>query len=146
VNDDLPDTGQRFTGRVGALFYPLDEPATTLTIQADGWTITARAFGQVALDSARCSVVRRSAPRCTMRHPTIRRSSPSPSSPGDEIDDRNTQRGGRSFKIRPRVRLEPDAFTLSSATAAASHPSWSNNRRRNDADSGVGRTRRASSV
>jgi hypothetical protein len=50
VNDKLPDSGQRFTGQVRALFYLLDEPATTLTIQTDGQTITARAFGQVALD------------------------------------------------------------------------------------------------
>jgi len=35
---------------VQALFYLVDKPATTLTIQSDGQTITARAFGQVALD------------------------------------------------------------------------------------------------
>jgi hypothetical protein len=32
------------------MVYLVDELATTLTIQADGRTITARAFGKVALD------------------------------------------------------------------------------------------------
>jgi hypothetical protein len=50
VNDKLPDSGQRFTGQVRTLFYLLDEPVTTLTMQIDGQTITTRAFGQVALD------------------------------------------------------------------------------------------------
>jgi len=37
-------------GQVRSLCYLLDEPATTLTIQAGAQTITARASGQVALD------------------------------------------------------------------------------------------------
>jgi hypothetical protein len=50
VNDNLPDIGQSLIGQVRAMFYLVDEPATTLTIQADGQTITARAYGPVALD------------------------------------------------------------------------------------------------
>ena len=50
MNDNLPDSGQSFTGQVRALFYLLDEPAATLTIQIDRQTITARAYGQLALD------------------------------------------------------------------------------------------------
>jgi hypothetical protein len=50
VNDKLPDSGRSFTGQVRALFYLLDEPAATLTIQVEGRTITARAYGAVALD------------------------------------------------------------------------------------------------
>ena len=38
------------TGRVRSLFYLLDESTTTLTIQNDGQSITARAYGEVALD------------------------------------------------------------------------------------------------
>ena len=50
MNDQLPDPMQQITGQVRSLFYLVDEPATTLTIQADGQTITVRAAGQVALD------------------------------------------------------------------------------------------------
>ncbi len=50
MDDELLDTKQRFTGRVRSMVYLLDELATTLTIQADGQTITARAYGAVALD------------------------------------------------------------------------------------------------
>ena len=35
MNDELPDTGQHFTGQVRSMVYLLDEPATTLTIQTD---------------------------------------------------------------------------------------------------------------
>jgi len=50
MNDQHPDPMQQITGQVLALFYLVDEPATTLTIQRDGQLITARASGQVALD------------------------------------------------------------------------------------------------
>ena len=50
MNEQLPDPMQQITGQVRSLFYLVDEPATTLTIQIDGQTITARAAGQVALD------------------------------------------------------------------------------------------------
>ena len=50
MNDQHPDSMQQITGQVRSLFYLIDEPATTLTIQIDGQTITARTAGQVALD------------------------------------------------------------------------------------------------
>jgi hypothetical protein len=50
VNDELPNTQQSLIGQVRSMVYLVDEPATTLTIQVDGQTITARAYGAVALD------------------------------------------------------------------------------------------------
>jgi len=50
MNDQHPDPMQQITGQVRSLFYLVDEPATTLTIQLDGQTITVRAAGQVALN------------------------------------------------------------------------------------------------
>ncbi len=50
MNDQHPGTIQQITGQVRSLFYLVDEPTTTLTIQANGQTIAARASGQVALD------------------------------------------------------------------------------------------------
>jgi hypothetical protein len=50
VKDELSAPVQRCTGQVRSLCYLLDEPTTTLTIQSDRQTITARAYGQVALD------------------------------------------------------------------------------------------------
>ena len=50
MNDPHPDSMQQLIGQVRSMFYLVDEPATMLTIQSDGQTITARASGQVALD------------------------------------------------------------------------------------------------
>jgi len=50
MNEQHADTMQQITGQVRTLFYFVDEPITTLTIQSDGQTITVRATGQVALD------------------------------------------------------------------------------------------------
>jgi hypothetical protein len=50
MNDQHSDPMQQITGQVRSLFYLIDEPATTLTIQIDGQTITVRAAGQVALE------------------------------------------------------------------------------------------------
>jgi len=50
MNDQHSDRIQQLTGQVRSMFYFVDEPTTTLTIQADGQTITDRATGQVALD------------------------------------------------------------------------------------------------
>jgi len=50
MNEQHADTIQQITGQIRALFYFVDEPITTLTIQADGQTITVRATGQLALD------------------------------------------------------------------------------------------------
>jgi hypothetical protein len=50
MNEQLPDPVQQITGQVRSMFYLVDEPTTLLTIQLDGQTITARAYGQVALD------------------------------------------------------------------------------------------------
>ena len=41
---------QHCIGQVRSLFYLLDEPTTTLIIQAGGQTITAHAVGQIAQD------------------------------------------------------------------------------------------------
>ena len=49
MNEQHPDTIQQITGQVRSMFYLVDEPTTTLTIQADGQTINARASGQLAL-------------------------------------------------------------------------------------------------
>ena len=49
MNHEQPNTIQQLTGQVRSMFYLVEEPTTTLTIQADGQTITARAFGQLAL-------------------------------------------------------------------------------------------------
>jgi hypothetical protein len=50
MNEQFPDPMQQITGQVRSLFYLVDEPATTLTIQLDGQTLTVRASGQIALD------------------------------------------------------------------------------------------------
>jgi hypothetical protein len=50
MNEQFPDPMQQITGQVQSLFYLVDEPATTLTIQLDEQTITVRAAGQVALE------------------------------------------------------------------------------------------------
>ena len=50
MKDELSATLQRCIGQVRSLCYLLDEPTTTLTIQAGGQTITAYASGQVAQD------------------------------------------------------------------------------------------------
>ncbi len=50
MNDNLPNTQQSLMGQVRSMVYLRPEPATTLTIQIDRQTITARAFGQLALD------------------------------------------------------------------------------------------------
>ena len=50
MNDELSDTEQQLIGQVRSMFYLMDEPATMLTIQSDGQTITACASGQLALD------------------------------------------------------------------------------------------------
>ena len=44
------DTIQQITGQVRSIFYLVDEPAVALTMEADGQTIAARAYGQLALD------------------------------------------------------------------------------------------------
>jgi hypothetical protein len=48
--NELPNTQQSLIGRVRSMVYLLDDLATALTIQVEGRTITARAFGQLALD------------------------------------------------------------------------------------------------
>jgi ABC-type hemin transport system ATPase subunit len=50
MNDQHSGTIQQITGQVRSMFYLMDEPTTALIIQADGQTITARAYGQIALD------------------------------------------------------------------------------------------------
>ena len=50
MNEQHPDPMQQITGQVLSMFYLVDEPTTTLTIQLDVRTITVRAYGQVALD------------------------------------------------------------------------------------------------
>ena len=65
MNEQLPDPMQQITGQVRSLFYLVDEPATTLTIQLDGHTITVRAAGQVALE---LRALPRGATICTTLH------------------------------------------------------------------------------
>ena len=50
MNEQYSDTIQQITGQVRSMFYLVDEPNTILSIQLDGQLITARAFGQLALD------------------------------------------------------------------------------------------------
>jgi hypothetical protein len=50
MNNELSGTEQQLIGQVRAMFYLVDEPTTTLTIQTDGQTIAVRAYGQIALD------------------------------------------------------------------------------------------------
>ena len=50
MNNQHLGTVQQITGQVRSMFYLVDEPTTTLTIQLDGQTIAVRAAGQVALD------------------------------------------------------------------------------------------------
>ena len=49
MNDELSTTAQQLTGQVRSLFYLLDEPIATLTLQISEQTVTVRATGQVAL-------------------------------------------------------------------------------------------------
>jgi hypothetical protein len=50
MNDQHLGTSQQIIGQVRSMFYLVDEPTTTLTIQANGQLITVRAAGQVALN------------------------------------------------------------------------------------------------
>ncbi len=50
MSEQDTDAIQQITGQVRSMFYLVDEPATALTIQAEGQTIAARAYGQLALD------------------------------------------------------------------------------------------------
>jgi hypothetical protein len=50
MNDQYSDTVQQITGKVQSLFYLVDVPTTMLTIQSDEQMITARAYGQLALE------------------------------------------------------------------------------------------------
>jgi hypothetical protein len=50
MNDERSHTEQQLIGQVRSMFYLVDEPTTTLTIQAGGQTIAVRASGQLALD------------------------------------------------------------------------------------------------
>lgn len=50
MNEQHPGTIQQITGQVRSMFYLVDEPTTTLTIQVGRQTINARASGQLALD------------------------------------------------------------------------------------------------
>ena len=65
MNDELSAPVQHCIGQVRSLFYLLDEPTTTLTIQAGAQTITARASGQIALD---LRALPRSTTICVMLH------------------------------------------------------------------------------
>jgi hypothetical protein len=61
MNEQHPSTIQQITGQVQSMFYLVDEPTTTLTIQLDGELLTARASVQIALTSAPYAVGRGSA-------------------------------------------------------------------------------------
>jgi hypothetical protein len=50
MNDQDFSTIQQITGQVRSMFYLVDEPTTILTIQLEGQLLTARAYGQIALD------------------------------------------------------------------------------------------------
>jgi hypothetical protein len=50
MNDQHSGTIQQIIGQVRSMFYLVDEPTTTLTIQANGQMIAARASGQLAMD------------------------------------------------------------------------------------------------
>jgi hypothetical protein len=65
MNDQHSGTIQQITGQVRSMFYLVDEPITTLSIQANGQTIAARAFGQLALD---LRVLPRGATTCATLH------------------------------------------------------------------------------
>ena len=69
MKDERSAPVQRCTGQVRSLCYLLDEPTTTITIQAGGQTITAYASGQVALEL-------RALPRGTTIRVTLHDTSP----------------------------------------------------------------------
>ena len=50
MNHERATSVQQCTGQVLSMFYLVDEPVTTVTIQVDIQLMTARATGQVALD------------------------------------------------------------------------------------------------
>jgi len=50
MNDQHSGTIQQIIGQVRSMFYLVDEPTTTLMIQANGQMIAARASGQLAMD------------------------------------------------------------------------------------------------
>ena len=65
MKDERSAPVQRCIGQVRWLCYLLDEPTTTLTIQAGAQTITAYASGQLALD---LRALPRGATICVMLH------------------------------------------------------------------------------
>jgi uncharacterized lipoprotein YbaY len=65
MKHELSAPVQRCIGQVRSLCYLLDEPTTTLTIQAGAQTITVYASGQVALD---LRALPRGATICVMLH------------------------------------------------------------------------------
>ena len=50
MNEQHTGAIQQITGQLRCMFYLVDELATALTIQAEGQIISARAYGQLALD------------------------------------------------------------------------------------------------
>ena len=50
MNDQYSDRILQLTGQVRSMFYLVDELVITVTIQLDGQSITARAYGQLGLD------------------------------------------------------------------------------------------------
>ena len=71
MKDEVSTPMQHCIGQVRSLCYLLDEPTTTLTIQAGGQTITAHAVGQIAQDlralprgATICVALRDAPPNC----------------------------------------------------------------------------------
>jgi hypothetical protein len=50
MNEQHPSMIPQIAGQVRSMFYLVDEPTTAVSIEADGQTVTAQAFGQLALD------------------------------------------------------------------------------------------------
>ena len=71
MNEETSAPVQHCIGQVRSLFYLLDEPTTTLTIQAGGQVITAYASSQIAQDlralprgATICVALRDAPPNC----------------------------------------------------------------------------------
>jgi hypothetical protein len=45
MNEQHPPTMLQITGQVRSMFFLVDEPTTAVSIQVDGQTVTAHAFG-----------------------------------------------------------------------------------------------------
>jgi hypothetical protein len=108
MNDESSSPSQQLTGQVRSMFYLLDERTTTLTIQIDGQTITARASGQLLWIFAHCLAAQRSPRGCTIHSWSACRPSPAPLFPPNMMHSKHNT--GTDKAVSVPVSFESSAL------------------------------------